>query len=73
MAGRIKTDRDALAKGAAHEHLAEVRCHMFGLEALLRAHVEREERYLIPLLANDDWATTTDALPVGAKASSEAG
>jgi hypothetical protein len=32
---------------------AETRCHLFGLEALLRAHIEREERYLIPLLEEE--------------------
>ena len=43
-----------------HAHLLEfghgssdspaIRCHLFGLEALLRAHVEREERFVLPLL-----------------------
>jgi hypothetical protein len=66
MAGRLKTDRKALIEGVAHEHLAEVRCHMFGLEALLRAHVEREERYLIPLLADDVSIASSDPTPVGA-------
>ena len=32
---------------------ADVRCHLYGLEALLRAHVEREERFLIPELDED--------------------
>jgi hypothetical protein len=29
-----------------------MRCHLFGLEAILRAHIEREERFLMPLLAD---------------------
>jgi hemerythrin-like domain-containing protein len=27
-----------------------IRCHLFGLEALLRTHLEREETFLLPLL-----------------------
>ena len=33
---------------------SSIRCHLFGLEALLRAHVEREERFLLPLLEEPD-------------------
>jgi iron-sulfur cluster repair protein YtfE (RIC family) len=47
---RLRTDERLLHENAAHERLPEVRCHLFALEALLRAHIEREERYLIPLL-----------------------
>jgi hemerythrin-like domain-containing protein len=32
---------------------ADVRCRLYGLETLLRAHVEREERFLIPELNED--------------------
>ena len=32
--------------------LAEMRCHLFALEALLHAHIDREERFLMPLLAD---------------------
>jgi hypothetical protein len=31
----------------------DTRCLLFGLEALLRAHIEREERFLIPILASE--------------------
>ena len=53
MIGRIRLDQPLLA-GHDHEAAdpAEIRCHLFSLEALLRAHIEREERFLIPLLAD---------------------
>jgi len=49
MIARVRADRTTLhdAGGAGHD---ELRCHLFGLEALLRAHIEREERFLLPLL-----------------------
>jgi hemerythrin-like domain-containing protein len=42
--------RLSLGHQMTHEELAELRGRLFGLEALLRAHLEREELYLIPLL-----------------------
>jgi len=35
-----------------------VRCDLFGLEALLRANLEREETFLLPLLEREaeEWA-----------------
>ena len=53
MAERFRTDQ-TLIHHDAHERVPELRCHLFGLEALLRAHIDREERYLIPMLADDD-------------------
>lgn len=53
MAARLRSDQHLLLQDRAHERLPELRCHLFGLEALIRAHIEREERYLIPLLADD--------------------
>ncbi len=50
-AARVRVDEELLLAGDARALLPEVRCHLLGLEALLRAHIEREERYLIPLLA----------------------
>lgn len=49
-AERIRTAADPPASfyaGAGHD---ELRYALFAFEALLRAHVEREERFLIPLL-----------------------
>jgi hemerythrin-like domain-containing protein len=53
MAGRLRYDQTLLRSNRSDELHAETRCHLFGLEALLRAHIEREERYLIPLLEDD--------------------
>jgi iron-sulfur cluster repair protein YtfE (RIC family) len=55
MAARVQADQEVLLASAARERLSELRCHLFGLEALLRAHLEREERYLIPALAEEVW------------------
>jgi hemerythrin-like domain-containing protein len=54
MAARLMADRPLLNSRLSAEQRAEIRCHLFGLEALLRAHIEREERYLLPLLA-EEW------------------
>ena len=50
MAARVEADQRLLREKAESGRLSELKCHLFGLEALLRAHLEREERYLIPLL-----------------------
>jgi hemerythrin-like domain-containing protein len=50
LATRLRTDQHLLSGGVAGDQRPETRCHLFGLEALLRAHVDREERFLIPLL-----------------------
>jgi hypothetical protein len=52
MAGRVRDDQHRLSDDSGGSTvLPEVRCHLFGLEALLRSHIEREERFLIPILA----------------------
>ena len=53
MAGRVRTDQRLLLRDRAGERVPELRCHLFGLEALVRAHIEREEHYLMPLLSDD--------------------
>lgn len=53
MAARLAADQPLLSRHTSGDQQAETRCHLFGLEALLRAHVEREERYLLPLLDDD--------------------
>lgn len=50
MAARLRADHDLLHGSQAGDTKTETRCHLFGLEALVRAHLEREERFLIPLL-----------------------
>lgn len=54
-AARVRADEDLLLRGGAPELLSDLRCHLFGLELLIRAHIEREERFLIPLLDEETW------------------
>jgi hypothetical protein len=53
MAARIRLDHQSLGRREALDLPTELRCHLSSLEALLRAHIEREERFLIPLLDDD--------------------
>lgn len=53
MAAKLRADQQGLGGHPSGDLHAETRCHLFGLEALLRAHIEREERFLIPLLDVD--------------------
>jgi iron-sulfur cluster repair protein YtfE (RIC family) len=51
MSAMLRDDRQSLTRiDDAFEQHGRLRYHLFGLEALLRAHIEREERFLIPLL-----------------------
>lgn len=50
MAERLRTDEHLAGTRASGDQQADTRCHLFSLEALLRAHIEREERFLIPVL-----------------------
>ncbi len=49
----LGADRVRLAHGPQHDATADGRCDLFALEALLRAHLEREEQFLLPLLDPD--------------------
>ena len=51
VAEHLRADQLRLGARPAGNDQAEARCHLFSLEALLRAHLEREERFLLPLLA----------------------
>lgn len=62
LAGKLRVDQHLLRSGSSDEQHAEIRGHLFGLEALLRAHIEREERFLIPLLDED--RRSSDVPPV---------
>jgi iron-sulfur cluster repair protein YtfE (RIC family) len=53
IARRIAHDRTLLHREPSREQTAELRGHLFALEALIRAHIEREEQFLIPLLDED--------------------
>jgi iron-sulfur cluster repair protein YtfE (RIC family) len=58
QAERLRTHGSHLEGGPSGEAIAEVRCDLLGLEALLRANLEREEAFLLPLLEHDpeSWA-----------------
>lgn len=60
MAARLRADHHLLNSREAGDPQTEARCHLFSLEALLRAHIEREERFLIPLLDDDDRPTEAE-------------
>ena len=53
MATHLRADYDLLRGAQPGDGRTETRCHLFSLEALVRAHLEREERFLIPLLEDD--------------------
>jgi len=53
IARRAVADRDDLRHEPTRAELAALRADLFSLEALLRAHIEREERFLLPLLMED--------------------
>jgi hemerythrin-like domain-containing protein len=50
---RLAAIRPLLNGRPSAEQRAAIQAELFGLEALLRAHIEREERYLLPLLEED--------------------
>lgn len=49
-ASRLEADRDLLKHEPNHDQACELMGHLITLETLLRSHVEREERFLFPLL-----------------------
>jgi iron-sulfur cluster repair protein YtfE (RIC family) len=53
MARHLRVDEQALLLHEVIDGHGELRCHLFSIEALLRAHLEREERFLIPVLEDD--------------------
>jgi iron-sulfur cluster repair protein YtfE (RIC family) len=67
MAARLRAGQHALAHPAGTEPAVDLRCRLFGLEALVRAHVEREERFLIPILSEDRPGTPIDVGPPGVR------
>jgi len=64
MAARLRTDQHLLSSRESGDPQVEARCHLFSLEALLRAHIEREERFLIPLLDDDGSRSTHEPADV---------
>jgi iron-sulfur cluster repair protein YtfE (RIC family) len=64
MATKVRADEQMLGSPSVGgrepgDHLADISGHLFGLEALLRAHIEREEHLLIPILDDDRPVSST--------------
>ena len=53
LAHRLQRDAESAADGLTPSTLHEVRGHLFGYEALLRSHIDREEQLLLPVLADE--------------------
>jgi iron-sulfur cluster repair protein YtfE (RIC family) len=53
QAERLSSHRLGLEHGPSTDSLLEIRSDLFALEALLRANLEREENFLMPLLESD--------------------
>lgn len=71
VARKLEADRELFRREPDRDQVVELRGHLFGLEALLRAHIEREDRFLIPLLegtagvAPADVVAAVDAVSTG--------
>jgi hemerythrin-like domain-containing protein len=50
VARKLEADQALLRREPVRYETVALRGYLFALEALLRAHIEREERFLIPLL-----------------------
>jgi iron-sulfur cluster repair protein YtfE (RIC family) len=60
QAERLRTHRSELQHEPSGAAITEARCDLFGLEALLRANLEREEAFLLPLLEREAEAWTPE-------------
>jgi Hemerythrin HHE cation binding domain len=49
----LSSDRVRLMHGPERDATTDTRCDLFAIEALLRAHLEREEQFLLPLLGSE--------------------
>src|SRR5512143_3141054 len=65
LANKLRADKHYLQQDRVGDRLPEMRCHLFALEALVRAHIDREERFLMPLLADERAELSTKSAPVG--------
>ncbi len=52
LANRLRLDEALITQGMQPTDVDEARCHLFAYEALLRTHIDREERLLLPVLAD---------------------
>lgn len=60
QAERLRAHRSGLQHGPSSDTIVDVRCDLFALEALLRASLEREETFLLPLLEREGVAWASD-------------
>ena len=60
---RLPAEQTTLGHELSPSQASELASHVFGLEAMLRAHLNCEERVLLPLL--DDVAATRTDVPAG--------
>jgi len=51
-AEQLESDAQLMEGSVSHDLLLEIRAHLLSLESLLRAHMEREETFLFPILAD---------------------
>jgi iron-sulfur cluster repair protein YtfE (RIC family) len=59
---RLEIDWELLRREPTHRHLGEIRARLYALHALIHCHVEREERFLVPLLdATESHSTAATA------------
>ena len=67
LAARLREDELSISYAMTSVVANEVRAHLFAFEALLRSHIDREERLLLPVLAEEAAAAglaTDGAVPV---------
>lgn len=59
----LHDDRDALRREPTHRRLVDLRARLYGLDALIRAHLEREDRFLLPVVddSNEGSPSPTEA------------
>ena len=69
-ASRLEADRDLLKHEPNHDQACDLLGHLVALETLLRAHTEREERFLFPIL-DEPTATPSRLVPELAPLSAE--
>jgi len=53
LANRLQRDAELVGDGLTPGTADDVRCHLFAYEALLRGHIDREERLLLPVLVDE--------------------
>jgi iron-sulfur cluster repair protein YtfE (RIC family) len=63
VARRLQADHALLPSTPTREAMVDLSGALFALEALLRAHIEREERFLLPLIAAEPDTAAAERAP----------